>query len=105
MRRCQIPFLAVAQVCVGSLSAQVDATPSYRTSQLECSQFVETSHNTITTQTGRRSREQTAGRRGVWRFRVQPGKSALVLEGWLDTLVLWRRSPETTIRPDTDGRS
>jgi hypothetical protein len=103
MGRCQIPVLAVALLSAGSLSAQVDVTPSYRTSQLECSQFVETSHTTITTRTGRRSREQTAGRRGVWRFRAQPEKSDLTLEGWLDTLVLWRRSPETTIRPDTDG--
>ena len=103
MGRCQIPVLAVALLSAGSLSAQVDAVPTYRTSQLECSQFVETSNTRISTQTGRRSREQTAGRRGVWRFRAQPGKGDLALEGWLDTLVLWRRSPETTIRPDTDG--
>jgi hypothetical protein len=43
-------------------AAQVGATPAYRVSQLECSQFIETSHTTIITQTGRRAREQSAGR-------------------------------------------
>jgi hypothetical protein len=27
----------------------------------------------------------------------------MTLEAWLDSLSLWRRSPETTVRPDTDG--
>jgi hypothetical protein len=39
----------------------------------------------------------------VWQFRAKPAGSKVALEGWLDTLVLWRRSPEATIRPDTDG--
>jgi hypothetical protein len=101
--RRQLAVLAAALIAAHPASAQVGATPRYSASQLDCSQFIETSHTTITTQTGRRSREQSAGRRGVWRFRAQPEQGDVALEGWLDTLVLWRRSPENTIRPDTDG--
>ena len=96
-------ILAAALIAARPVPGQVDAPPRYSVSQLECSQFIETSHTTVTTQTGRQSREQTAGRRGVWRFRAQAEKNDLALEGWLDSLVLWRRSPENTIRPDTDG--
>ena len=44
-----------------------------------------------------------SGRRGVWQFRASAAADDVELEGWLDSLALWRRSPETTIRPDTDG--
>jgi hypothetical protein len=75
----------------------------YGAPQLNCAQFVETAESNIRTETGGRVRKQTAGRRGVWRFRAQPVVDGVSLEGWLDSLSLWRRSPETTIRPDTDG--
>jgi hypothetical protein len=39
----------------------------------------------------------------VWQFRAEPAKDDVALEGWLDSLSLWRRSTETTISPDTDG--
>jgi hypothetical protein len=39
----------------------------------------------------------------VWQFRAAPAGGGVALEGWLDSLGLWRRSAETTIRPDTDG--
>jgi hypothetical protein len=80
-----------------------DPAPTYSPKQLECAQFIETAHSTVTAQSGGRGREQTIGRRGVWQFRAVPSKDDIALEGWLDTLSLWRRSPETTIRPDTDG--
>lgn len=87
-----------------ALAAQADpATPRYAVPQLQCAQFSETSLTTIVTQTGRQSREQTVERRGVWQFRAEPANNGVALTGWLDTLVLLRRSPETTIRPDTDG--
>jgi hypothetical protein len=80
-----------------------DPIPSYSPKQLDCAQFIETAQSTIAAQSGGRGREQTIGRRGVWQFRAAPAKSDIALVGWLDTLSLWRRSPETTIRPDTDG--
>jgi hypothetical protein len=86
------------------LAAQADPTTlRYAVPQLACAQFLETSLTTIVTRTGRRSREQTVERRGVWQFRAESANTGVALTGWLDTLVLLRRSPETTIRPDTDG--
>jgi hypothetical protein len=75
----------------------------YGSSQINCARFLETAESTILTQYGSRSQEQTSGRSGVWQFRAQPAVDAVALEGWLDSLVLWRRSKESTIRPDTDG--
>jgi hypothetical protein len=75
----------------------------YSASQLNCAQFAETAASDIQTESGGRIRKQSAGRRGVWQFRAQPAVEGVSLEGWLDTLSLWRKSRETTIRPDTDG--
>jgi hypothetical protein len=75
----------------------------YSSSQLNCAQFLEKAESDIQTQSAGRIRKQTAGRRGVWQFRATPADDGLSLEGWLDTLSLWRTSQETTIRPDTDG--
>jgi hypothetical protein len=75
----------------------------YSPRQLDCARFLESSDSKILTQSGGRDREQTTGRRGVWRFRAAPAGAEVTLEGWLDSLALWRRSAETTIRPDTDG--
>ncbi len=75
----------------------------YRPEQLDCARFLETAESKILTQSGGRGREQTAGRTAVWQFRAAPAAGGVALEGWLDSLGLWRRSAETTIRPDTDG--
>ena len=102
-RRSAALFLAVL-AGFRVLAAQANpASLRYAVPQLQCAQFLETSLTTIVTQTGRRSREQTVERRGVWQFRAEAENTGVALTGWLDTLVLLRRSPETTIRPDTDG--
>jgi hypothetical protein len=75
----------------------------YSAGQLNCTRFRETSQSTILTQAGGRDREQTSGRKGVWRFRANADGGALALEGWLESLTVWRRSPEAMLRPDTDG--
>jgi hypothetical protein len=94
-------LLATAGGPVRGQSQAVDLR--YRAPQLNCAQFLETADTDIKTQSGGRARTQTAGRRGVWRFRAQPAVAGVSLEGWLDSLSLWRKSEETTIRPDTDG--
>jgi hypothetical protein len=97
-------LLLMALAGPGFLGAQTDhPNLGYAVPQLQCAQFLETSRTTIVTQSGRRSREQTVERRAVWQFRAEPADTGVALTGWLDTLVLLRRSPETTIRPDTDG--
>jgi hypothetical protein len=75
----------------------------YGADQLNCTRFRETSRSTILTQAGGRDREQTSGRKGVWRFRANANGGPLALEGWLESLTVWRRSPEAMLRPDTDG--
>jgi hypothetical protein len=75
----------------------------YSAAQLNCAQFLETAESDIQTETAGRIRKQRAGRRGVWQFRAKVMVEGVSLEGWLDSLSLWRKSQETTIRPDTDG--
>jgi hypothetical protein len=95
----------LALVAEGSpLWGQADSiAPRYSVRQLNCSRFLERSESRILTQSGHRDQEQTSGRAGVWRFKVTGGDRGLELEGWLDSLEVWRRSAEATIRPDTDG--
>jgi hypothetical protein len=97
--------LFIACWLAGSLNAAHAQGPDlrYRAEQLNCARFLETAESKILTQSGGRGREQTAGRTGVWQFRAAPADGGVALEGWLDSLALWRRSAETTIRPDTDG--
>lgn len=75
----------------------------YNAKQLDCARFMETGESRILTEAGGRIRNQTSARRGFWQFRAVPSNDNVGLEGWLDTLVVTRRSPETTISPDTDG--
>jgi hypothetical protein len=76
---------------------------AYTASQLNCAGFLEIGQSKILTEAGGRTRNQTSARRGRWQFRAAPSKADVALEGWLDSLVLSRSSPETTINPDTDG--
>jgi hypothetical protein len=76
---------------------------SYTAEQLQCARFLEVGESKILTEAGGRIRNQTSSRRGFWQFRAAPSDGGVGLEGWLDTLVLTRRSPETAISPDTDG--
>ena len=75
----------------------------YSAQQLNCARFVETAQASILTESAGRVREQTTGRTAVWQFRAEPAIDQVELEGWLDSLELWRKSTEGTIRPDTDG--
>jgi len=80
-----------------------DWTVRYTAKQLDCARFLESGESTIQTETGGRRRQQTSERRAVWQFRASPSKEGIALEGWMDSLVVSRRSAETTISPDTDG--
>jgi hypothetical protein len=80
-----------------------ESAVGYTAKQLDCGRFLETVASEILTEAAGRTRRQTSDRRGVWQFRAAPSNDGVALEGWLDSLVLSRRSPETTISPDTDG--
>jgi hypothetical protein len=75
----------------------------YSAQQLDCSRFLEIGESSILSQAGGRTRRQTSTRRGTWQFRATPSNQQVVLEGWLDSLAITRRSEEATISPDTDG--
>lgn len=79
------------------------AVVRYTVRQLDCAIFREEARSDIETESGGRRRHQTAGRNGVWQFRATLANQQAGIEGWLDSLTLWRRSAETTISPDTDG--
>ena len=75
----------------------------YAASQLQCVAFHETSRSDLETYLAGRTRRETLGFDGEWRFRAAtaPGDSVR-LEAWFDTLAVWRRSPEGSLEPDTD---
>lgn len=93
--------------CLGTVSAlRAQTQPvaiGYSAPQLNCARFWERAESSILTQSGGRGGEQTSGRSGVWQVRAQADADGVALEAWLDSLALWRRSKETTLRPDTDG--
>ena len=76
--------------------------PAYTSAQLHCARYAETSHSDIETQTGPGALQATAERAGVWSFRARDS-SGVLLEAWLDSLTLVRRTGDTEVRPDTDG--
>jgi hypothetical protein len=78
-------------------------TVGYTANQLNCARFLEIGQSRILTEAGGRTRNQTSARRGRWQFRAAASSADVTVEGWLDSLVLSRSSPETTITPDTDG--
>lgn len=97
-------LLLVGLVASPELNAQSQAVGvRYTAKQLDCARFLEDAHSDIQTESGGRRRHQTSGRQSLWRFRAAASEEDVGLEGWLDSLVVWRRSDETTIRPDTDG--
>ncbi|HKT61830.1 MAG TPA: hypothetical protein VJQ46_17360 [Gemmatimonadales bacterium] len=75
----------------------------YTTAQLDCATFLEHSRSRLDAETGGRRRHETLTRDGVLRFRARPSGDSVALEAWYDSLALSRRSPETTLIPDTDG--
>ena len=109
MIRSQLPGLVVVLTMSLLPSPLSPAQPwqewavGYNAEQLDCARFLEIGESKILTEAGGRTRNQTSARRGVWQFRAAPSNDSVALEGWLDSLVLSRRSPETTISPDTDG--
>jgi hypothetical protein len=78
--------------------------PRYAAAQLECAGFRERSRSQVETYVGGRTRRESVAIDGDWRFRARPGPGdSVALEGWFDTLAVWRRSEDDTLAPDTDG--
>lgn len=78
--------------------------PRYVATQLDCAGFRERSRSDLQTYVAGRARREAVGIDAEWRFRATPARADTVaLEGWLDTLSVWRRSEEDSVAPDTDG--
>ncbi len=76
----------------------------YAAAQLDCARFRESSRSEVTTYVAGHTRRETVGLDGEWRFRAALASGDSVhLEGWLDTLALWRRAEQDSLEPDTDG--
>jgi hypothetical protein len=100
-----LSLLAAVTVLIiaGPSAATQQPAIAYAAIQLNCARFVEVGESRILTEAGGRTRRQTSNRRGTWQFRAVQADTNLVLEGWLDSLTITRRSEETAISPDTDG--
>ena len=87
------------------LPSVVDApAPRYVAAQLDCAGFRERSRSDLLTYVAGRTRREAVEIDAGWRFRAAPARGdTIALEGWLDTLSVWRRSEEDSLAPDTDG--
>jgi hypothetical protein len=75
----------------------------YAAAQLDCAAFSETRRSEVATYVAGRARRETVGLDGAWRFRAAPADGDSVhLEGWFDSLAVWRHSERDSLNPDTD---
>lgn len=106
--RPSIRLTAVALILVGLGSTTATRSPDpepprYRPLLLDCARYQVVVRSEIVIQTGRqRTREQT-GREAVMVLRAVAADSLVRLEGWFDSLALWREGSGARLTPDTDG--
>lgn len=75
----------------------------YTAAQLDCAAFRESRRSELRTYVAGRARRESVGLDGEWRFRAAPARADSVrLEGWFDSLAVWRRSEVDSLMPDTD---
>jgi hypothetical protein len=77
--------------------------PSYHPLQLDCAHYRQQVRSEIQLESGRRRSRETAGRDGTLVVRARARDSALFLEAWFDTLVVWREGSGERLEPGTDG--
>ncbi len=92
---------AAILVLLGGLLAPVQLR--YRATQLECARFHEVIAGKVQTQTAGRRRVETLGRDGIWTLRATEGGEEIALEGWYDSLSVWRAASDGKLTGDTDG--
>jgi len=105
LRRSTLIGMLAASVIAGAPIPLRAPQPAvrYAAPQLQCVAFHETSRSDLETYLAGRTRRETLGFDGEWRFRAAPAPGDSVrLEAWFDTLAVWRRSPEGSLEPDTD---
>jgi len=75
----------------------------YAAANLDCSRWAESSRSQIETIAGGRSGKASAGRDAILRVRAVDTTGGVSLEGWFDSLSVWRRTGNDELVPDTDG--
>jgi hypothetical protein len=92
---------AAILVLVGGLLAPVQL--GYRAAELECARFHEVIAGKVQTETAGRRRVETLGRDGTWTLRATEREGEIALEGWYDSLSVWRAASDGKLTGDTDG--
>jgi hypothetical protein len=99
--------LAAAAVALPGLSREHSTQPPaefhYTAAQLQCARFEETSRGRVVVESAGQRRQETVGRSGRWSLRARDSASSIALEGWYDSLSVWREGPAGKSIPDTDG--
>jgi hypothetical protein len=75
----------------------------YTAAQLQCARFEEVSRGRVLVESAGRRRQETVGRTGRWSLRARDSAATIALEGWYDSLSVWREGPAGKSIPDTDG--
>jgi hypothetical protein len=57
----------------------------------------------VQTQTGGRRRVERLGRDGIWTLRATQDQETIAVEGWYDSLSVWRAASDGKLTGDTDG--
>ncbi|HUL69644.1 MAG TPA: hypothetical protein VLT17_05315 [Gemmatimonadales bacterium] len=97
--------LTVSSLALGSVLAWASHTgpvPRYQAEQFECSNWIQQIRSDLRTDAARNERGQ-AGRDAVWSFRASAAGDSITLEGWFDSLVVWRETNGERQAPNTDG--
>ncbi len=102
-----VVLLAAAVAALPGLSRPHSTRPPvdfrYTAAQLQCARFEEISRGRVLVESAGRRRQETVGRSGRWSLRARDSAAAIALEGWYDSLSVWREGPAGKSIPDTDG--
>lgn len=101
MVRCAAIVPAIAAVLAAA--APLREPPRYTAAMLDGASFDERVRVTVRTQSGGATRLETVGREARWQLRAAAADSAVAVEAWYDSLLIWRDGPEGRLLPDTDG--
>lgn len=77
--------------------------PRYRPLLLDCARYRVVIQAEIVIQAGRQRNREHTGREGLMVLRAVAADSLIRLEGWFDSLSLWREGSGERLTPDTDG--
>lgn len=95
--------VAVLVLAIGARVVPLAApAPRYRPEQFECSAWIQRIRSDLRTEAARNERAQ-AGRDAVWSFRATAAGDSIGLEGWFDSLAVWREADGERLAPETDG--